>query len=217
MQAAGRELVDERARLIRLLAPPFDKTERDPGYIRAYPPGVRENGGQYTHAAAWLGVAYSRIKDGEGAHRVFDIINPIGRTSTRQAADHYRREPYVLAGDVSGIGAQIGQGGWSWYTGAAGWTWQLGVSGILGIAPVPDGVRLDPCLPVGWGQADVVLESPHGRIKIAIKDPQNIGHGKTQISVDRRTIDGRSVRYPGKGRTCEVIVTIVAPSKKLIE
>ena len=212
MQAAGRELVDERARLIRLLAPPFDKTERDPGYIRAYPPGVRENGGQYTHAAAWLGMAYAGIGDGEGAYRVFDMINPIGRTSTLQAADHYGREPYVLAGDVSGVGAQIGQGGWSWYTGASGWTWQLGVSGILGIQPEPNGVRFEPCLPVTWGHADVILQSARGRIEIAIKDPDNIGHGDTQIIVDRCPIDGQSVPYPGNGRTCEVVVTILAPS-----
>ena len=215
MQAAGRELVDERARLIRLLAPPFDKTERDPGYIRAYPPGVRENGGQYTHAAAWLGMAYAGIGDGEGAYRVFDMINPIGRTSTLQAADHYGREPYVLAGDVSGVGAQIGQGGWSWYTGASGWTWQLGVSGILGIQPEPNGVRFEPCLPVTWGHADVILQSARGRIEIAIKDPDNIGHGDTQIIVDRCPIDGQSVPYPGNGRTCEVVVTILAPSNAL--
>ncbi|MDB4240865.1 cellobiose phosphorylase [Yoonia sp.] len=213
INAAGQELVDEGARLIRLLAPPFDKTERDPGYIRAYPPGVRENGGQYTHAAAWFGMAYAGIGDGEGAYRVFDMINPIGRTSTLQAADHYGREPYVLAGDVSGVGVQIGQGGWSWYTGASGWTWQLGVSGILGIQPEPNGVRFEPCLPVSWGHAEVILQSARGRIEIAIKDPENVGHGETQIIVDRCPIDGQSVPYPGKGRTCEVVVTILAPSK----
>ena len=97
-------------RLIRLLTPPFDTTDRDPGYIQAYPPGVRENGGQYTHAAAWLGLAYAKIKNGDRAHHVFDMINPIARTSARDAADHYRREPYVLAGDVSGAGARIGRG-----------------------------------------------------------------------------------------------------------
>ena len=211
MTAAGRALVDQEARLIRLLTPPFDKTDRDPGYIRAYPPGVRENGGQYTHAAAWLGMAYAEIGDGDGAHRVFDIITPIARTNTQQAADHYRREPYVLAGDVSGVGAQIGQGGWSWYTGAAGWTWQLGISGILGIRPEPHGVRLDPCLPAGWRQAEVILSGALGRMEIAIRDPGNIGHGDVQIVVDGHAIAGRSVRYPGKGRTCRVAATLVAP------
>ena len=213
MKSAGADLVDEKARLIRLLAPPFDKTGRDPGYIQAYPPGVRENGGQYTHAAAWLGAAYAKVGEGDLAHRIFDIINPIARTSTLQDADHYRREPYVLAGDVSGVGAQIGQGGWSWYTGAAGWTWQLGVSGILGIQPEAGGVRLDPCLPSNWGHAEIILESEHGRIEITIKDPDNIGHGETRIVADQCAIDGLSIRYPGKGRTCQVVVTIIGPSR----
>ena len=213
MTSAGSELVDEKARLIRLLAPSFDKTDRDPGYIRAYPPGVRENGGQYTHAATWLGVAYAKMGDGDGAHRVFEIINPIARTNTLQAANHYLREPYVLAGDVSGVGAQIGQGGWSWYTGAAGWTWQLGVSGILGIQPKAGGVWLEPCLPKSWGQAGVVLESDRGRIEIAINDPLNIGHGETQIMVGQKTIDGSFVPFPGKDHTYQVVATIVGPFK----
>ena len=213
LRSAGGNLVDDQDRLIRLLTPPFDKTGRDPGYIRAYPPGVRENGGQYTHAAAWLGMAYARIGDGNRAHSIFDIINPIGRTSALHDAEHYRCEPYVLAGDVSGVGAQTGRGGWSWYTGAAGWTWQLGVSGILGIQPEPDGVRLDPCLPVGWGHVEVILESARGRIEITIKDPEKIGHGQTRIAVDQCAIEGQVVRYPGKGHSCQVIVTIVASPK----
>ncbi|SDZ34062.1 cyclic beta-1,2-glucan synthetase [Jannaschia faecimaris] len=210
LKSAGTELVDEEARLIRLLTPPFDQTHRDPGYIQAYPPGVRENGGQYTHAAAWLGAAYAKIKDGDRAYQVFDIINPIGRSSTREAADHYRREPYVLPGDVSGTGAQTGRGGWSWYTGAAGWVWQLGVSGILGVHPVPGGVRLDPCLPKDWGQAEFMLEGELGRLEIEIGDADHIGYGQAQIIVDGRGIDGSIVEYPGKGRTRTVVVRIGA-------
>jgi cyclic beta-1,2-glucan synthetase len=151
------------------------------------------------------------IGEGDLAHHVFDIINPIARTSTLQAADHYRREPYVLAGDVSGVGTQIGQGGWSWYTGAAGWTWQLGISGILGIRPEADGVRLEPCLPSSWEHAEIVLESERGRIEIKIKNPDKIGFGETRIMADQCVITGSSIRYPGKGRTCQVVATIVAP------
>jgi len=216
LTSAGAALVDDDARLIRLLTPPFDTTDRDPGYIQAYPPGVRENGGQYTHAAAWLGLAYAKIKDGDRAHHVFDLINPIARTSTLKAADHYRREPYVLSGDVSGVGAQIGQGGWSWYTGAAGWNWQLGVTGILGIQPEAGGVRLDPCLPRDWGQAEVILESEQGRIEITIKDPDNIGHGELQIVADQCAVEGASIRYPGKGRKCQVVATITAPKPRSV-
>lgn len=210
MKSADKHLVDTEARLIRLLAPPFDQTDRDPGYIRAYPPGIRENGGQYTHAAAWLGAAYAKIKDGDLAHHVFDIINPITRTGSAQNADHYRREPYVLAGDVSGVGAQSGQGGWSWYTGAAGWAWQLGVSDILGIHPVPGGVRLDPCLPTIWEHAEIILESEHGRLEIKIRESDHIGDGQTRTMLDRRVVAGQTVKYPGRGRTSKVLVTLDA-------
>ena len=123
----GDVIVDPDQRLIRLLMPPFHRTHRDPGYIQAYPAGIRENGGQYTHAAAWLGLAFAGLGEGDKAWRVFDIISPIRRASSPEAAATYLREPYVLPGDVSG-GAHAGKGGWSWYTGAAGWTWLDGGS-----------------------------------------------------------------------------------------
>ena len=208
LKSAGSELVDEKARLIRLLAPPFDKTNRDPGYILAYPPGIRENGGQYTHAAAWLGAAYVAVKDGDLAYQVFDIINPIGRTSSTKAAELYRREPYVLAGDVSGVGAQTGQGGWSWYTGAAGWTLQLGVGGILGVKPENGAVRLEPCLPTAWGSASVVLQGENGILEITIQDPDHLGHGRTSITVDGKISAHPVVSFPGKGKTRHVVLTL---------
>lgn len=208
LKSAEKRLVDPKARLIRLLTPPFDKTDRDPGYIQAYPAGIRENGGQYTHAATWLGMAYARMKDGDRAYQVFDILNPIARADSKEAADHYRREPYVLTGDVSGAGSQTGRGGWSWYTGAAGWAWQLGVTGILGVEPVSGGVRLDPCLPKSWGGAELILETEFGRLEIAIQDPERVGHGQTSISVDTRQIEGQTVKFPGKGRCSQVVVLL---------
>ncbi len=208
LQSAGEALVDPQARLIRLLTPPFDKTDRDPGYIRAYPPGIRENGGQYTHAAVWLGMAYAAIKDGNLAHQVFDIINPIRRASDQQAADRYRREPYVLAGDVSGVGAQTGQGGWSWYTGAAGWALQLGLGGILGVTPENGAVRIDPCLPTAWGRAGVVLDGENGCLDITIDDPDHVGHGQCVIAVDDNIVAGPLLPFPGTGKTSQVVVTL---------
>ena len=208
LTSAGAALVDDDARLIRLLTPPFDTTDRDPGYIQAYPPGVRENGGQYTHAAAWLGLAYAKIKDGDRAHHVFDLINPIARTSTLKAADHYRREPYVLSGDVSGVGAQIGQGGWSWYTGAAGWNlavrchrypWDSAGSWRRAVGPLP-AARLG----AGGGHP----RKRAGPDRITIKDPDNIGHGELQIVADQCAVEGASIRSPGKGRKCQVVATI---------
>jgi len=133
LEAAERELLREDAGVVRLLWPPFDATPRDPGYIKTYPPGIRENGGQYTHAAAWLGWAFAELGDGARAARIFRLINPIPRTSTRAGAQRYRAELYVLAADVGAVAPHLGRGGWTWYTGSAAWTWRLGVEAILGL------------------------------------------------------------------------------------
>ncbi|MEQ9038888.1 MAG: glucoamylase family protein [Silicimonas sp.] len=208
LEAAHTHLLDAGDRLIRLLDPPFHETERDPGYIRAYPPGIRENGGQYTHAAAWLGHAFAAVGDGDRAWEVFDIINPIRRGTTAEEADLYKREPYVLAGDVSATGLHHRQGGWSWYTGAAGWTWQLAVTGILGVDLRGATVGLNPCLPKAWGGAEVHLESPHGALSITIRDPGHLGSGAVSITVNgEKSADG-TVRFPGAGKTLQVVVDL---------
>ena len=133
LASAARELIRDEDGLIRLLWPPFNLTPRDPGYIKAYPPGIRENGGQYTHAAAWLGLAFAELGDGDQARRVFDLLNPICHSSDRDGAERYLVEPYVIAADIGGVSPHVGRGGWTWYTGSAAWTWRLGVEGILGL------------------------------------------------------------------------------------
>lgn len=210
LRSAGDKLVDRPARLVRLLTPPFDQTARDPGYIKAYPPGIRENGGQYTHAATWLGAAYVALGDGERAHEVFDIINPIRRAASQSDADHYRREPYVLTGDVSGAGNRIGQGGWSWYTGAAGWAWQLAVAGLLGITPEDGEIRINPCLPPDWPDAEATLDGPNGRLEILILLDANGNQGQTETIVDGQPWTKETVPYPGKGHTSRVLVKLAA-------
>ncbi|MCR9139692.1 MAG: DUF3131 domain-containing protein [Alphaproteobacteria bacterium] len=208
MASAARHLIDADNRLVKLLDPPFHDTPRDPGYIKAYPPGIRENGGQYTHAATWLGLAFAKSGDGDMAWRIFDMINPIGATATQQDADRYAREPYVLAGDVSSLASRPGFGGWSWYTGAAGWAWQLGVDGILGLTPVAGAVRLDPCLPKNWGRAELMLTNTRGTIRIVIEDPDHVGKGVLWITADGRKLRGNKVRYPGRNKTREVLVRL---------
>jgi cyclic beta-1,2-glucan synthetase len=212
MESALQHLVDPDERLIRLLMPPFHRTLRDPGYIQAYPAGIRENGGQYTHAAAWLGLAFTGLGDGDRAWEVFDIINPIRRASTPEAAATYLREPYVLPGDVSG-GAHAGKGGWSWYTGAAGWTWQLAVHGILGIEVMPDAIRISPCLPRDWARAEIRLVGPLGEVLISIEDPDRIGKGRTEITVDGAPAQGDTVRFPGAGKSRKASVRLVRPAQ----
>ncbi len=208
LESAYEQLVDSDQRLIRLLTPPFQNSDRDPGYIQAYPAGIRENGGQYTHAATWLGVAMAEIGDGDRAWQVFDIINPIRRSDTKQRADHYRREPYVLTGDVSGTDAWTGVGGWSWYTGAAGWSWQLATRGILGVRLTAKSVHLDPSLPKDWGGAEVTLDGNQGRMTIVIKDPEHVGTGVVGITVDGAPFGSQAVPFPDRGQSLHVVVQL---------
>jgi cyclic beta-1,2-glucan synthetase len=208
MESAYERLVHEDDRLVQLLDPPFWKSERDPGYIQAYPPGIRENGGQYTHAAAWLGFAFAKLGDGDRAWKIFDIINPIRRTSDKEAADHYLREPYVLPGDVSGGEAKMGQGGWSWYTGSASWTWKLAVEGIFGVDVSGAYLRINPAIPKNWGQARIEIQNARGQVSIDIQDPDHVGCGVLRVMVDGKVVKGTSVRFPGKGKSRNVVVRL---------
>lgn len=208
LHSADEHLIDRKHRLVRLLTPPFHETSRNPGYIKAYPPGIRENGGQYTHAAAWLGLAFAKSGDGNRAHEIFDIINPIGRTSDRTSVERYAREPYVLAADVCGAGPNVGRGGWSWYTGAASWTWQLGVQAILGIHHLPGAVRLEPCLPDAWDHVDVMLKAGRGTLALSIKNPEHVSKGIVEVLVDDVPQQGNVVRFPDDDVIRRVVVQL---------
>ncbi|MCF8467309.1 MAG: hypothetical protein K9G33_07900 [Sneathiella sp.] len=208
LTSASNQLVNETDGIVKLLDPPFHQTARDPGYIKAYPPGVRENGGQYTHAAAWLGLAFAKLGDGEMAFRIFDIINPIKRTSVKTGAEQYVREPYVLAGDVSALDTQLGRGGWSWYTGAASWTWQLGVEGVLGLQLKNGAIHIDPCMPKEWGTAKMLLKNDNGTISITIEDPEHAGKGVAWMTVDGKCADGHTACFPGSGRLRNIVIRL---------
>jgi cyclic beta-1,2-glucan synthetase len=184
LQAVDARLVREADRLVLLLSPPFDRTEHDPGYIRAYPPGVRENGGQYTHAATWLGWAYAALRDGQRAERIFRILNPILRVRTDDEANRYRVEPYVLAGDVYGAPPSVGRGGWTWYTGAAAWAWRLGVEGILGLSKEEGDLRIEPCIPPTWSGFEAWVRVGAQRVHIVVDNPDAVGGGIAAITLD---------------------------------
>jgi len=148
--SALEHLYDDDARLLRLFRPAFDRTPHEPGYIKAYPPGVRENGGQYTHAAAWMVYALARAGRTAEAHRLFAAINPVNHALDRASAERYRVEPYVVAADVYAAPERPGQGGWTWYTGSAGWLYRAAVEGILGITLEGGEVKVRPNLPPDW-------------------------------------------------------------------
>lgn len=150
MESLWSELVQPEAGIIRLLTPPFTSCDPDPGYICAYPPGVRENGGQYTHAATWAGLAFARMGDRRRAAACFDMLNPVGHAKTANEAEIYRVEPYVVTADIYGVAPLTGRGGWSWYTGSAGWMYRFIVEGLLGIRRQGDELEIRPCMPPDW-------------------------------------------------------------------
>ncbi len=150
MASLDRHLVKHASGLIQLLDPPFDKTTKDPGYIRGYVPGVRENGGQYTHAAVWAAMAFAEQGDAARAWQLARMINPIEHARDAEAVARYKAEPYVLAADVYGVAPHEGRGGWTWYTGSAGWMYRLLTESLLGLRRVGDRLSLKPCLPADW-------------------------------------------------------------------
>lgn len=190
MNAVMDRLVDPDAGIIRLFTPPFDETAQDPGYIRSYPPGVRENGGQYTHAATWVVMAFAELGRGDDAWTCFSLLNPVNHALDRQASETYRVEPYVVAADVYGAADRTGRGGWTWYTGSAGWLYRSAVEGILGIRRVGDRIHVRPALPGGW-------DGFSARLTLS---------GKTyEVAVTRRaeeydvTVNGEPIQDPQAG------------------
>ena len=208
--AAVEGLVRDDDTLVRLLTPPFDRTPRDPGYIKAYPPGIRENGGQYTHAAAWLGIALARLGDGAGTMALFERINPINHARDEAGRMQYRIEPYVLAGDVAGAAPYVGRGGWSWYTGAAGWTWRWAVEEILGLRLVNGELAIHCCLPPAWDRFEARIMRSSGTLDVRVRKPAGMAGGKQQIMVDGAVWTEPAIPFPRDGSTSIVEVEMVA-------
>ena len=209
--AAERELMDGRERLIRLLWPPFEQTPRDPGYIKAYPPGIRENGGQYTHAAAWLGLAYTALHDAARASRVLQWLNPITRTATREDIERHRTEPYVLAADIGAVAPHEGRGGWTWYTGSAAWTWRLAVEGVLGLRLRHGQLRIEPCLPPEWDRFEAEVRCNGGTLAITVEVSPELDPGTRELTVDGVRSEEGEVPFPAAGSSRVVRVRLGPP------
>jgi cyclic beta-1,2-glucan synthetase len=186
MESAWKHLVREEENLVLLFEPPIERMEPSPGYIRGYPPGVRENGGQYTHAALWFAMALARRGDGERASRLLRLLNPIEHTGSPQDALRYGIEPYVIAADVYRLPDRIGQGGWSWYTGSASWMYRVWVEEVLGLKIRGHAMSVEPVIP-GWWQG-FQMRYRHGEAvyEIQVENPDGRQHGVSWVEIDGR-------------------------------
>ena len=200
-------LVREDARLIILLTPPFDTTPHDPGYIKGYLPGVRENGAQYTHAALWAVLATALNGEQDRAFELYQMINPLTHAATPDDVHTYKVEPYVVAADVYTAAGHLGRGGWTWYTGSASWMYRIGLETILGFTRQGDTLTIEPCVPQAWPEFS--LEYRHGSAVYAIRVVRR-GRGAEALRV---TVDGvergdRTISLVDDGRRHEVTVEL---------
>lgn len=190
MTAVNSQLVSRSDGLVKLFTPAFDRTGQDPGYIKAYPPGIRENGGQYTHAAMWSTLAFALLGDGDRAGELFSILNPINHSSTRAAIHRYKVEPYVVCADVYSSPQHVGRGGWTWYTGSAGWMYRTAVEGILGLCVRGRVLIVNPCIPRGWTGFEITYKYGSSRYRIAVENPRSVSTGVSHATLDGREIPG---------------------------
>jgi len=190
LAALEQHLISEKDRIIRLLAPPFDKTPKDPGYIKGYIPGVRENGGQYTHAALWTVKAFAETGMGEKALHYLHMINPINHALDLQAANTYKVEPFVVVADIYGEKALTGQGGWSWYTGSAGWMYRVALESVLGLRLNGDSILLKPAISENWPgfSIDLRLDDGETTYHIQVNNPNRLQSGLLQGSIDGEVV-----------------------------
>jgi cellobiose phosphorylase len=212
MEAVDAHLVNRDDRLIKLLSPPFDKSPLNPGYIKGYVPGVRENGGQYTHSAIWAVMALAALGDSARAWELFSLINPVTHASDPKSTAIYKVEPYVVAADVYAVSPHTGRGGWTWYTGSAGWMYRLIVESLLGLKRKGDQLGFAPCLPAAWESIQIDYRYRETTYHITMVQAHGGGSAIT-VSVDDVTqLDG-AVSLTDDGREHHVRVTIPAAAK----
>jgi cyclic beta-1,2-glucan synthetase len=211
MRSLEKHLVRDDARVLPLLTPPFDKTTHDPGYIRGYLPGVRENGAQYTHAALWAVLATALQDRGDRAFELFQMLNPLTHADTPEAAETYKVEPYVVAADVYMADGHLGRGGWTWYTGSASWMYRVGLEAILGFRKRGNRLFLEPHVPAAWPGYSIHYR--HGGSLYAISVLQSSGAGASgRVLVDGVETGEDGILLVDDGITHEVVITRNFPS-----
>jgi cyclic beta-1,2-glucan synthetase len=182
MNSANRELVSDADRVVRLFTPPFDHSEPHPGYIMGYPPGIRENGGQYTHGSLWLAMAWARLGNGDQASRLLQLMNPVEHCRTSEDVSHYRGEPYVSAADVYASPLQTGRSGWTWYTGSSGWMYRVWLEEVLGFFCHGNSFAVRPAIPGDWPGFSLTYQYGKTRYEVTVE--------RTEANLARVELDG---------------------------
>jgi len=210
MDAVRSNLVRRDAQMVLLLTPPFDRTTQDPGYIKGYLPGLRENGGQYTHAALWAVIALARLGQGDEAMELFHMLNPINHTRTSEGTERYRGEPYVVAADVYAHPQHVGRGGWTWYTGSAGWMYQAAIEAMLGLRRHGAAFAVDPCIPARWDGYRMDWRRGATVYRILVANPEHRCRGVNAAALDGVPVDPHAIPLQDDGATHEVVVVLGA-------
>ncbi len=210
MDAVRAHLVRRSSKTVLLLSPPFNKSALDPGYIKSYLPGVRENGGQYTHAAQWVVLALARLGSGDEAAELFHMLNPINHSRTAAEVGHYKTEPYAVAGDVYDHPAHSGRGGWTWYTGSSGWMYRVAVEELIGLRQRGQTFSVDPCIPSSW--PGFLVRWRHGKThyEIAVENPEQRCRGIASVVPVGRSVDTQAIPLVDDGQSHTVKVTLGA-------
>ena len=217
MAAVEKYLVDRDNGLVLLFTPPFDRASPDPGYIKGYLPGVRENGGQYTHAAIWTVLAFAALGDGDKAGELFSLLNPINHASTRSGVYRYKVEPYVVAADIYAEPPHVGRGGWTWYTGSAGWMHRAGIEWILGFRLRGTRLYLDPCIPHAWRSFEITFRYHSARYEIVVENPHGETRGVSSVDLNGAPLASGSkyIQLADDGATHHVRVILGSQSLPL--
>lgn len=192
--------------LIKLLTPPFENSDLEPGYIKGYVPGVRENGGQYTHAAAWVIIAFAKLGDGDKAWELFELINPINHTRTHIEYSRYKVEPYVMSADVYSVPPHTGRGGWTWYTGSAGWIYRAGLEFIIGFQKNGEVIVMDPCIPKKWSEYSINYIYLDTTYEIQVRNPEGVNKGVKKLIIDGIEASGNTINIVNDGAVHKIEV-----------
>lgn len=200
MESLDNHLVDRENGIIKLLDPPFINGKINPGYIKSYLPGVRENGGQYTHAAIWVIIAETMLGFGDKSIDLYKMIIPIEHTKTKESCIKYKVEPYVISADIYGWGNLVGRGGWTWYTGAASWFYKAGIEYILGIKIKNNILNIEPCIPKDWDNITIKYKYGRSIYNIKIKNPNRRNTGIRYFKINGEEIKEKEIKLIDDGK-----------------